>query len=89
MRNSRGLVPPVALSHVDGEGFYLQPDPRLRILYPHFYGGRRLLFMAAAEKLIVAPTHTHLFRHISPKPLKHRLFHARACFDFVSLSPQM
>ncbi len=48
MRHCRGVIPPVALSHVDGEGIYLQPDPRLWILYPHFPGWRRLLFMAAA-----------------------------------------
>ncbi len=54
MWHSRDPVLHLALPHVDGEGFYLQPDPRLRILYPHFYGGRRLLFMASTEKLIVS-----------------------------------
>ncbi len=51
MRSGRSLIPPVALSHVDGEGIHLQPDPRLWVLYPHFPDGRRLLFMAAAENL--------------------------------------
>jgi len=78
MRISRGLIPSVALSRVDGEGIYLQPDPRLWILYPHFPGRWRLLFMASAEKLISATTYTLHFPHcISSNHLKEQKFHAR------------